>query len=266
MKALLNLTICILMLVFLSNCKKTKQPLKDSASLEQNWVSLFNGSDLNNWKIKIKGHPLGDNWNNTFRVVDSAIRVDYSSYEKFGNSFGHIFYETPYSNYRLKLEYRFIGDQVKGGESWALRNSGVMIHCQAPESMALDQDFPVSIEVQLLGGLDKGEKRSTANLCTPGTHVEMNKELVTTHCIDSNSDTFYGDQWVELEVEVRNDSLISHYVNGKKVIEYEHPVVGGEYNSLTELEGKPLITGYISLQSESHPVEFKNIFLLPLNK
>lgn len=265
MKVLLHSIIIILLLVFLSNYKKTKQPLKDNVSVNQNWISLFNGTDLNNWKVKIKGHALGDNWKNTFRVVDSAIRVDYSDYEIFENSFGHIFYETPYSDYRLKLKYRFIGNQVEGGESWALRNSGVMIHCQSPQSMELNQEFPVSLEVQLLGGTEENIKRSTANLCTPGTHVRMNSELVTTHCIDSKSDTFYGDQWVNLEVEVRNDSVISHYVNGKKVIQYENPVIGGEYNSLTEFKGKPLNTGYISLQSESHPVEFKNIFLLPLN-
>ena len=265
MPSIRNSIIIIVLTIILSNCKKTNADIKEYDESDQNWISLFNGKDLRDWKIKIKGHPLGVNWNNTFKVVDSVLRVDYESYENFENSFGHIFYKNPYSNYKLKLKYRFTGDQVPGGENWALRNSGVMIHCQSPESMEINQDFPVCLEVQLLGGLSEGEKRTTGNLCTPGTHVEMDNEMVTAHCIDSSSDTFYGDQWVDLEVIVWNDSLISHHINGKKVIEYSRPKIGGEYNTLTNMEFTPLKKGFISLQSESHPVEFKNIMLLPLD-
>lgn len=265
MNTLSNSIILIILSFFLVNCKRTEQTTNNSVVEKENWVSLFNGVDLENWTVKITGHPLGDNWNNTFRVVDSAIRVDYSDYKTFENSFGHIFYKTPYSNYRFKMTYRFLGDQIEGGENWALRNSGVMIHCQSPESMELDQNFPVCVEVQLLGGITENESRSTANLCTPGTHVSIDDELVTAHCIDSNSETYYGDQWVDLEIEVRNDSVIRHYINGKQVMEYEHPVIGGEYNTLTDLAGKPLKMGFISLQSESHPVEFKNVMLLELH-
>ena len=141
-----------------------------------------------------------------------------------------------------------------------------MIHCQNPASMELDQNFPVCIEVQLLGGISEKEPRSTANLCTPGTHVSINDQLVTAHCINSNSDTYYGEQWINLEIEVRNDSLIRHFINGKQVMEYQLPIIGGEYNTLKHLDGKPINTGFIALQSESHPVEFKNIMLLELNQ
>lgn len=232
---------------------------------KQDWVSLFNGKNLDNWTVKIKGHPFGENWNQTFLVQDGVIKVDYAQYDKFDNKFGHLFYKTPYSDYKLKLKYRFLGEQIKGGQEWAHRNSGVMIHSEDPKYMDIDQDFPVSIEVQLLGGIHKNEPRSTANLCTPGTHVTINNELYTEHCIESNSDTFYGDQWIDLEIEVRNDSLISHYINGVKVMQYSHPVIGGEFNTLTQREGEALKEGYISLQSESHPVEFKEILLLNLS-
>lgn len=256
--------------VFLSflaiNCATTKQSQVEKKDDIENWVNLFNGVDLDNWEVKIKGHPLGENWNETFTVVDGAIRVDYSQYKTFDNSFGHLFYKVPFSNYKFKMSYRFLGEQLDGGENWALRNSGVMIHCQSPSSMEIDQDFPVCIEVQLLGGVSEKTPRSTANLCTPGTHVSIGDQVVTDHCINSNSDTFYGDLWVNLEIEVRNDSLIRHYINGKQVMEYQRPVIGGEYNTLKNIEGKPLNTGFIALQSESHPVEFKNIMLLELNQ
>jgi len=215
-----NSIIIIVFAFVLSNCQNSNRPSKKEIKTDQSWVLLFNGVDLDNWNVKIKGHPLGFNWNDTFIVVDSAIRVNYKSYTDFENSFGHIFYKNPYSNYKLKLNYRFIGEQISGGENWAHKNSGVMIHCQSPESMELNQDFPVSLEVQLLGGLTEGEKRSTGNLCTPGTHVMMDDQLVTAHCIDSNSDTYYDEEWLELEVVVWNDSIISHFINGKKVIEY----------------------------------------------
>ena len=258
---IIRLSIIIIFLsISLINCKKGQV-----SSDQKKWVSIFNGIDLDNWNVKIKGHPLGVNFKNTFTVSNGVIKVDYSEYDTFNESFGHLFYKTAFANYRLKLAYRFLGEQVKGGEGWALRNSGVMIHCQDPETMELDQNFPVCIEVQLLGGLEQDMPRSTANLCTPGSHVYMNNELVTAHCIDSNSKTYYGDEWVNLEIEVRNDSLISHYINGEKVLEYDHPIIGGEYNSLIELEGKELKQGYISLQSESHPIEFKNIMILQLD-
>lgn len=232
---------------------------------ETEWVSLFNGKNLDGWKVKIKGHKFGENWKNTFRVKDGKMIVDYSEYDKFDSYFGHIFYKNPYTNYRMRLQYRFIGNQVEGGPGWAKRNSGVMIHCQDPETMEIDQDFPISLEVQLLGGIEKGQKRSTGNLCTPGTHVYMNGELIKDHCINSSSDTYYGEEWVDMEIEVRADSIISHLINGKEVIRYTQPIIGGQFNNNSVWEGKELKGGYISLQSESHPIEFKNIQIKVLN-
>jgi hypothetical protein len=130
------------------------------------------------------------------------------------------------------------------------------------------QDFPVSIEVQLLGGDGRAE-RSTANLCTPGTHVVMNGKLHTPHCTDSRSKTFHGDQWVMVEVEVRGDKVIRHFVNGEPVLEYEQPQLDpgdADARRLLEQRGgeKLLKEGYIALQAESHPVEFRKVELLPL--
>ncbi len=233
----------------------------------QQWLSLFNGKDLTGWTPKIRNYPAGENFANTFRVEDKKLVVRYDGYETFDERFGHLFYEKPYNYYRIRIEYRFIGDQVKGGPGWATRNSGVMLHGQTPQSMGIDQDFPVSIEVQFLGG-NGTEKRSTCNLCTPGTNVEMNGKLFTPHCVNSNSETFHGDQWVTAEVLVLGDSLIRHYVNGKEVMAYQKPQIGGgNVNGQQTIFGKPgqmLTGGTISLQSESHPVEFRKVELLNL--
>ncbi len=152
------------------------------------WVSLFDGKTLNGWTPKIKGYAFGENFNDTFRVEDGVIRVSYDKYGDFKGEFGHLFYKSPFSKYRLRIEYRFVGEQVKKGPAWAFRNSGVMIHCQDPATMRKEQEFPVSIEVQFLGGPAKGE-RPTGNLCTPGTNVVRDGKLVTQHCTNSTSKT-----------------------------------------------------------------------------
>lgn len=228
---------------------------------------LFNGRDLTGWTPKIRGYALGENFGNTFRVRDSLLTVDYSAYDSFRARYGHLFYEVPFSHYRLTLEYRFVGEQVAGGEGWATRNSGVMIHSQSPVSMGIDQDFPISIEVQFLGGLGP---RPTANLCTPGTHVTIADTLVTDHCISSTSRTFEGNDWVRAEVVVLGDSLITHIVEGDTVLQYSHPVVGGgvvnDFNPAAKQDGARLTTGYIALQSESHPIQFRSIRLTKLGR
>lgn len=244
--------------------------VEKASSQENEWKPIFNGKNLEGWKPKISGHPFGEDPLNTFRVEDGVIKVDYQKYTEFGGKFGHLFFKEPLSHYRLRLEYRFIGQQAKGAPAWALRNSGVMIHCQPPESMRLKQDFPVSIEVQFLGG-DGTNPRPTGNLCTPGTHVVMKESLLTRHCTNSGSATIHGDAWVKAEIVVRGGGLIEHHINGQKVLEYEKPQfddkdVDGKA-LLMKAGGKKIIeSGYISLQAESHPVEFRSIEVLSLGK
>ncbi|QHT72087.1 DUF1080 domain-containing protein [Rhodocytophaga rosea] len=233
------------------------------------WIQLFNGKDLKDWQVKIRNYPLNENYGNTFQVENGVMKVDYSQYQNFDEKFGHIFYKQKYSYYLLSLEYRFTGEQAKGGPGWAIRNSGAMLHCQPPATMGLDQDFPISIEVQFLGGNGKDE-RHTANLCTPGTNVVLNGKLFTPHCIDSNSKTYHGDQWVRADVLVLGDSLVKHIVEGDTVLTYEKPQIGGgnvsSHDPAVKMDGKLLTEGYIALQSESHPVEFRRVELYNLEK
>jgi len=233
------------------------------------WKQLFNGKDLKDWKVKIRGHELNDNYANTFRVEDGKMVVRYNPDTPFNKMYGHIFYKSPFSHYLLGVEYRFVGKQAKDGEGWAYKNSGIMVHCQAPETMKKDQDFPISIEVQLLGGDATGE-RSTCNLCTPGTNVVMDGKLITSHCINSSSKTFRGEEWVRAEVLVLGDSVIKHIVNGDTVLVYQQPQIGGgnvdDFDPAVKIDGKLLSSGYISLQSESHPVEFRKVEILDLEK
>ena len=240
-----------------------------ASGVDDGWIPLFNGKNLDGWRVKIRGYEVGDNYADTFRVEDGLLRVVYDDYEEFDGKFGHLFFETPFSHYRLRVEYRFVGQQTPGGPGWAFRNSGVMLHGQSPESMTVDQEFPVSIEAQMLGG-DGEHERSTGNLCTPGTHVEMDGELVTRHCTNSSSATYHGDGWVTMELEVRGSGIIRHYVEGEQVLEYYAPQLdandGDAQRLLADGADKLLSGGTISLQAESHPVDFRKVELLPLGE
>jgi hypothetical protein len=238
------------------------------ATPEPEWTALFNGRDLTGWTPKITGLPLGSDPAGTFRVEDGLLTVGYEGYDDFGGQFGHLFYEEPFSRFRLRIEYRIIGEQATGGQSWAFKNSGVMFHAQAPGSMLPDQDFPISLEAQFLGG-NGTDERPTANICTPGTHVEMADTLVEQHCIASSSATYHTDEWVTVELLVLGDSVIQHIVDGDTVLTYSKPVIGGGgvngYDPAAKPDGTPLRSGYIALQSESHPIQFRQVLLQRLD-
>lgn len=263
-----------LLLLFAVTMQQLISPLPSKASQKakndpdkKEWIQLFNGKDLKDWAIKIRGYNLNDNFGNTFRVEKGLLKVGYEKYDKFDDKFGHIFYRQKFSHYIIAAEYRFVGEQCPGGPSWATRNNGIMVHCQSPQSMGKDQDFPISIEVQLLGGLGKGP-RSTANLCTPGTNVEMDGKLFTPHCLNSKSKTYDGDQWVRVEALVDGDKQIKHIIDGQTVLSYEHPQIGGGnvsgHDPAVKKDGMLLSEGYIALQGESHPTEFRKVELLDL--
>ena len=234
----------------------------------QEWIQLFNGRDLDGWTIKFAKHNLGDNFNDTVRVENGLMEVRSDKWQGFNNEFGHIFYKEPFSYYRLAAEYRFVGEQVPGGPAWAIRNNGLMLHCQKPSTMLKDQDFPISIEVQLLGGLGNGRPRTTASLCTPGSNVVMNGQLHTPHCTNSTSMTYDGDQWVRVEAEVHGDELVRHIVDGRTVLEYTKPQVGGgavsPVDPALKVDGTPMTSGYIAIEAETAPTDFRKIELLNL--
>ncbi|HKG96079.1 MAG TPA: DUF1080 domain-containing protein [Gemmatimonadaceae bacterium] len=236
------------------------------------WVQLFDGRSLDGWAPKFKGYELGVNFNDTFRAEDGLLKVRYDKWSGFHGEFGHIFYtKRPFSYYVVAVEYRFVGEQVAGAGpelSWAIRNNGIMAHSQSAESMGLNQDFPISLEVQLLGGLGDGRSRTTGNLCTPGTNVVMDGKLDTRHCINSRSKTYDGDQWVRVEAIALGDSMITHVVNGDTVLTYYKPQMGGGAVSDTKpgvlQEGKLIPGGYITLQAETAPIDFRKVEVLNL--
>lgn len=248
-------------------CSPNIAEVDDNDPNQEEWVELYNGEDLEGWTAKIAHYEAGDNFGDTFRIVDGAIQVNYDAYEDFNDSFGNLFWKDSYSHYRLLVEYRFIGDWLHDTPSWAYRNSGIMFHSQAPETMLAEQDFPISLEAQFLGGLGEGE-RHTMSVCTPGTEIHLDGEMVASHCTTSTSATYDGDQWVTVEIEVLGSESVRHLADGEVAMEYEDTEIGGPnvdgHDPAMKPDGQSLGEGYIALQSEGSPLEFRRVALLDL--
>ena len=236
---------------------------------EEDWQPLFNGKDLEGWMVKIHHHELGDNYAGTFRVQDGKIQVNYDDYEAFDERYGHLFYHQPFSSFHLKFEYKFTDQWLKDAPSYTYRNSGIMFHSQAPRTILKEQDWPISVEYQMLAEEEEGQARPTGNMCSPGTEVYYEGEMDPRHCINSSSATYHWDQWVSGELIVYGDSLVTHMVNGDTVLQYTQPQIGGgvanRFDPAIKIDGKPLTEGYIGLQSEGQGIEFRNIEIKSLD-
>ena len=233
------------------------------------WISLFNGKDLSGWTVKITGHPLGKNFADTFRVEEGILKVSYDDYKQFDKQYGHLYTNIPYAKYRLRMEYRFTGKMMPDAPNYVNLNSGLMIHSQSPQSLELDQHFPVSLEFQFLADEGNG-KRATGNVCTPGTNLEIDGKLITQHIVKSSAPTFPAHEWVAIEIEVQGNEYVIHRVNGQEVLRYERPQIdpAGRVESADKLLQAGALTqlsfGFIALQAEGQPVWFRNIELQPL--
>lgn len=246
--------------LFLAACGAPKK-----AETENNWIQLFNGHDLDDWIVKVNHHDPGVNFGNTFRVEDGMIKVRYDQYGDFNEQFSHLYYKTPFSHYHLKFEYHFTGELQKGAPDYTMLNSGVMFHSEDPSLMLKDQNWPISVEMQLLAGLGDGNPRPTGNMCSPGTEIVYQGKIYDGHCLNSTSKTYDKDAWVKGELIVLGDSLITHIIDGDTVLQYSKPTMGGGvvsgFDSARWEPDKPLTSGYIALQSEGQPVDFRNIEL-----
>ena len=231
------------------------------------WRPLFDGRSLDGWTPKVAKHPAGENYRQTFVVDHGVIRVSYAGYDKLDGQFGHLFYKTPFKAYRLRLTYRFLPEGgLPDTPAWARSNSGIMFDAQSPESMTVEQPFPVSIEFQLLGK-EGDAPRPTGAVCTPGTNITFDGVTAKDHCTPpANAPTVPNGTWVKAELEVLPNGEVSQKVNGVVVHHYanvtldpDDTVAGGAKPYILARGAQPITEGYIALQSEGHPIEFKDI-------
>lgn len=259
-------TLCVLIAATLfASC--TPKSVTTSPPIGE-WTPLFNGENLDGWIVKISGYPMGENYGNTFRVEDGMIQVAYDEYGDFGRQFGSLFYHQPFSHYRLRLEYRFVDDQAAGGPTWGFRDSGIQFHSPDPESMLQAQEFPISVELNLIGNGPDGD-RTTGNLCSPGSHVMIDGTLFTENCGATSRVVILGDEWATAEIEVWGNERITHSINGTIVATYDQPHFDEASPDAQRLLAAgvdaSMGAGYISLQSNSHPIHFRNIEIMVLD-
>lgn len=253
-----KLSAIFLIAIFIS-CGSSKISTSDDG-----WKTMFNGENLDGWTTKIHHYEVGDNHGDTFRVEDGMIKVRYDNYEgEYNDRFGHLYFDVPYSYFHLSMEYRFVGEIHPGAPVFVEKNSGVMFHSQDPRTMLKEQNWPISVEMQFLAGIEEGKPRPTGNMCSPGTDVVFEGKVDARHCINSTSETYYGDQWVRAELIVRGDSLVTHIINGETALEYTKPQIGGGvvegFDPKFKKDGTLLKEGFIALQSEGQPIDFRNI-------
>jgi hypothetical protein len=241
----------------------------DAMAADGKWMQLFNGRDIDDWIVKINHHDVGDNFGDTFRVQDGILQVRYDKYGQFNDQFAHLYYKRPFSHYHIVVEYRFVGTLQPGAPDFSVMNSGVMLHSQDPRTMLRDQNWPIAIEFQLLASLGDGKLRGTGNACTPGTNVYVGDRFTTDHVIHSTAKTYPPEEWVRAEAIVRGHGKTTHIINGEKVLVYSRPEIGGGvvtgYDPNVFVEGKPISEGFVALQSEGQPVDFRKVELKELD-
>ncbi len=249
--------ILMLSILFLDGYSQSKTDQK-----EGKWISIFNGKNLDGWTPKVTGYKAGENPLHGFRVENGILKVDYSKFAAFNGRFGHLFYKEKLSSFILHVEYRFVGELLPDAPSYCIRNSGVMVCSQSPESMDVTENWPVSIEVQLLGCTDK-LKQTTGNICTPGTTISVKGARTSEHCINASSKYYNNGEWVNLDIVVHSGKEIINIVNGDTVLVTSEPRVGGFLlpENYPVPEGTLLQDGYIALQAEGQPIDFRNIKL-----
>jgi hypothetical protein len=229
-------------------------------------VKIFNGQDLTGWVPLIKKSAFNVNYQNTFRAdpANQIIRVTYEDYPDtdFDGRYGMLYYDKYLTDYRVRLTYRFREPQAQNPSQWGKNNTGLMLFGIDPRDVMGDPDFPPAIEIQLLGTPSTGGTNN-ANLCQPGgmwvSKLFGENNGSGNGCKASKSGPApTAGEWVTIEAEV--------LVSGETKI-YQHPetitpvlsISGPMYNN------QPVLGGYMAIQSESQPVEFKDIELKELN-
>jgi hypothetical protein len=239
-----------------------------SPAAPDGWVNLFNGKDLTGWIPLIHKSKVGENYMDTFRAdsVNKVIRVSYDKYpnQDFSDRCGLLYYDKRLTNYRVRVTYRFSEPQAKNPVGWGRNNSGLMIFGIDPRTVTGDPEFPPLIEIQLLGdpsspsvgGGGTGSGTTSPNECEPGG-MKM-----ATHTADCGNNYTKkppnpAGQWTTVEAEV-------HVTGQTKVFQLPDTTKPVFTMSGPSYKGQPVTGGYISLQTESQPVEFKDILLKEL--
>lgn len=229
------------------------------ATSTDGWVNLFNGKDLTGWVPLIHKSKVGENYMDTFRAdsVNKVIRIAYDKYpnQSFDGRIGNLYYNKRLTNYRVRVTYRFIEPQAKNPVSWGRNNSALMIFAVDPYTITGDPQLPPMIELQLLGSPSAGGTTSP-NYCDLGG---MSMQQHSARCGNNGSGKAPNpaNQWTTVEAEV-------HVTGVTKVFQLPDTTNPAQTMSGPRYMNQAVTGGFVALQSESQPIEFKDILLKEL--
>ncbi len=274
---------------------------------DSNWIQMLRKGDtkLSDWTPKIQGHAAGENPYNSFSYGETSdgqprliVTDTVSNTSSYG--YGHLFYKTAYSDYIVRAKYHFPTKEsfAGGAGSWTIQNNGLMLHCQSAASMDKGQDYPKSIENQLIGYWSYGDgsppNTTTSNLCLVNTSVNYHGQWYSDgtghHCTqskfhslaydssttpakgaNSTNATWPGkDIWEYAMDRVIDSTSMTFYMRSRPDTAWDSVLGVTQIRlGLTNTSSGPgsttaLGSGYISIQMEGTSTEFASIEVLNL--
>ena len=224
------------------------------------WVSLFNGRNLDGWYTYLPSKGRNNDPQGVFKVENGMLHILDIPDRGQRQEFGYLATTRSYGDYHLRFEYRW-GRKKFAPRADAKRDSGVVYHVQGR-----DRVWPKSVEYQILEGNTGdfwliGGTTLTTTVASPRADPKQYREGGASYTTrprsyvrverDRRRDSLTG--WNTGEIIVRGDETI-HIVNGEVV----------NRGSNIRSGGKPLTEGRILFQAEGAEVYYRNIELKPL--
>jgi|BioPla2DNA2_1021312.scaffolds.fasta_scaffold17704_2 hypothetical protein len=191
-----------------------------SSCKQDKTVPLFNGKDLAGWVVFTNPADSTTDAAGTFTVKDGVLAVR-------GQPYGYIRTEKQYKDYRVSLEFRWAGE--KGSNSGFFQR----VHGE-------DKIWPVGLECQLGSG-NVGDLIGLGGYPFEEAVQQLGRFQMKPRITDTDPEKPVG-EWNQIEVECLGP-YVKYTVNG--ILANEAAVAD--------------VSGFIALQSEGGPVEFRNI-------
>jgi 3-keto-disaccharide hydrolase len=133
------------------------------------WISLFNGTNLNGWYIVLRNSRSNDT-NHLVQVEKGVIHMYKDAPANSAQPSGYIVTEKEYSNYHLRLEYKW-GEKRFQPRLKTRRDAGIMYHVVGKDGV-----WPRSVECQI-------QENDVGDIFTVNTRLTATVDPVTTNLV-----------------------------------------------------------------------------------
>jgi len=203
--------------------------LATSCSQKPEVIQLFNGKDLEGWTLFVNDPEVAAT--DVFSVVDGNIRIA-------GNPFGFMRTNEKYTDVVLHAEWRWVGEGTNSG-IFSLVQDGLLCW---PNAMECQLKAGSAGDFVMLGGADIKELDLPTDETRPRFPVQKRE--------GDSSEKPVG-EWNVAEIVITSDGGVDVTINGV----HQNHATNRNYTE-----------GYIALQSEGGPIEFRNVTVTRLEK